>query len=267
MLTSLLTDGGVRLIVRESGPAGGPAAVLVHGWAQSGEAWTYAPQDPALRLHALDLRGHGESDTPDDGYRDSATWAGDLRTVLDHTGPAVLVGWSYGGLVIADYLRFHGTSRVRGLVLVDAITELGRDRPGGATGRLTREALPDALSEDPGVAVPAMHRFFTQLAPGLPGGLNQRLLGTALRVSPRVREELFRRDLDNADVLRAFDRPALVVHGTRDEVVDPSAGEYAAATIPGAELRRYEDVGHMPFLERPERFAAELAAFVTEVCR
>ncbi|CCH35336.1 alpha/beta hydrolase [Actinosynnema sp. NPDC047251] len=263
MLTSLLTDEGVRLSVRESGPAHGPAVVLVHGWAQSGEVW---PPAESFHAYAPDLRGHGESDVLADGYRDSATWAGDLRTVLDHTGPAVLVGWSYGGLVLTDYLRHHGTAAVRGLVLVGAITGIGPDRPGGATGRVMREALPDALSDDPEVAVPALLRFCAAQTPGaVPGVDVQRMLGTALRVPARVRRELFRRDVDGSEVLKAVDRPTLVVHGTADEVVHPAAAEHAAATVPGAEMRWYEAVGHLPFRERPERFAADLAAFVAEV--
>ncbi|MEU4802304.1 alpha/beta hydrolase [Actinosynnema sp. NPDC023587] len=257
MLTSLLADEDVRLSVRESGPAHGPAVVLVHGWAQSGEVW---PPGESFHAYAPDLRGHGGSDVPETGYRDSATWAGDLRTVLDHTGPAVLVGCSYGGLVITDYLRRYGTSRVDGVVLVGAITEIGPDRPGGVTGRVLREALPDALSDDPEVAVPALLKFCTAQ-----GGDVQRLLGTALRVPARVRRDLFRRDVDSSEVLKAVDRPTLVVHGTADEVVDPAAAEYAAATVPGAEMRWYEGVGHLPFRERPERFAADLAGFVAAV--
>ncbi|GAB2996027.1 alpha/beta fold hydrolase [Saccharothrix stipae] len=265
MQNTLLDAEGVRLSVRESGPADAPAVVLVHGWAQSGEVW---PPAPSLRCYAPDLRGHGESEVTEGGYRDSACWAADLKAVLDHVGrPAVLVGWSYGGLVIADYLRAHGTAGVDGLVLVGAITELGRDRPGGVTGRLSKATLAGSLSEDPAVAVPALAEFCRDQAPGLPGELVQRLLGTALRVPPRVRGEMFRRDVDSAAVLKAVDKPTLVVHGTADEVVDPAAGEYAAALIPGADLRRYDRTGHAPFLERPERFAADLAGFVAEVSR
>ncbi|WP_158846917.1 alpha/beta fold hydrolase [Saccharothrix deserti] len=265
MQISRLDAEGVRLSVRESGPVDAPAVVLVHGWASSGEVWS---PDPPFRSYAPDLRGHGDSEVTEGGYRDSACWAADLEAVLDHVGrPAVLVGWSYGGLVIADYLRAHGTSRVNGLVLVDAITEIGRDRPGGVTGKVMRAALPAALSDDPVVAVPALAEFWRDQAPALPGELVQRLIGTALRVPPRVRGEVFRRDVDSAAVLKAVDKPTLVVHGTADEVVDPAAGEYAAAMIPGADLRRYERTGHAPFLEQPERFAADLAGFVAEVSR
>lgn len=266
MLTSLLTAEGVRLAVRQGGTSG-PAVVLVHGWAQSGEVWSHQLADPPFRAVAPDLRGHGESEVTEGGYRDSAAWAADLRAVLDRVGePAVLVGWSYGGLVVVDYLRAHGTAAVAGLVLVGAITEIGRDRPGGVTGPLMRAALPAALSEDPAVAVPALARFVAAQAPGLDGARVQRMLGAALRVPPRVRRELFRRDVGSGDVLRAVDRPTLVLHGTADEVVDPAAGEYAAAAIPGAQLRRYPG-GHAPFLKRPEQFTADLAAFAHEVAR
>ena len=265
MQNTLLGAEGVRLSVREAGPVDAPVVVLVHGWAQSGEVW---PVLPSLRTFALDLRGHGGSEVAEGGYRDSAVWAADLKAVLDHVGrPVVVVGWSYGGLVIADYLRLHGSAQVAGVVLVAAITELGRGRPGGVTGRLSHEVLPAAYSDDPAVAVPALARFCQEQAPGLAGDVVQRMVGTALRVPPRVRRDMFRRDVDSSGVLRAVDKPTLVVHGTADEVVDPAAGEYAAALIPGADLRRYDGTAHSPFLERPERFAADLVGFVAGVSR
>lgn len=298
--TAVIGAGGVRLAVREAGPADAPPVVLLHGWAQSSAVWAgvlASAGEPAsavssaasaegrasavssaasvgehasvgladrFRLVAADLRGHGESDAPAEGYADPAAWAGDVAALLAHAGrDAVLVGWSYGGLVIADYLRRHGTAGVAGLVLVGAITEIGRGRPGGRVGPAMRAALPAALDEDPTVAVPALLDLITAMdADALPGEVGQWMLGTALRVPPRVRAALFRRDVTSADVLAAVDVPALVLHGRRDAVVDPSAGEYAAATIPGAALRWFDDVGHLPFLERPAEFTAELAGFL-----
>lgn len=226
--------------------------VLVHGWAQSGAVWDL----PEFRTCAVDLRGHGESDDFGD-YRDSARWAADLKAVLDRTGPATLVGWSYGGLVITDYLRCHGTAQVDALVLVSAITEIGRGRPGGETGPVMRKALPAAITDDV-----AMAEFCQAMAPGLPAETVGELTATALSVSHRVRGELFRRDVDSADVLKAVDVPTLVVHGEQDEVVSPAAAEYSAALIPGAELSWYPDTAHAPFLERPLRFAQDLRRVV-----
>ena len=55
-------------------------------------------------------------------------------------------------------------------------------------------------------------------------------------------------------MLAAVTVPALIVHGTEDAVVAPAAAEYAAGKIPGASLRWFEGVGHLPFAERVEEF-------------
>jgi non-heme chloroperoxidase len=251
-LTHVTAAGGGRLAVREAGPPGAPPVVLVHGWAQTGAVWDL----PDFHTYAVDLRGHGESDDFGD-YRDSSRWAEDLKAVLDHTGPATVVGWSYGGLVIADHLRFHGTSNITALVFVSAITEIGRGRPGGETGPVMRAALPAAITDDA-----AMARFCRDMAPALPAETVAELTAAATSVSHKVRGELFRRDVGSADVLAAVDVPTLVVHGTHDEVVAPAAAEYSAALIPGAELSLYPDTAHAPFLERPERFSSDLKRFV-----
>ncbi|NGY58835.1 alpha/beta hydrolase [Lentzea sp. NEAU-D13] len=247
-LTHVTAAGGGRLAVREAGPLDAPPVVLVHGWAQTGAVWNL----PDFRTYAVDLRGHGESDDFGD-YRDSTRWAEDLKTVLDHTGPATVVGWSYGGLVITDYLRFHGTALINALVFVSAITEIGRDRPGGATGPVMRAALPGAITDDA-----VMAAFCRAMAPALPAETVAELTASATSVSHKVRGELFRRDVGSADVLKGVDVPTLIVHGTQDEVVAPAAAEYSAALIPGAELSLYPDTAHAPFLERPAQFLSDL---------
>src|SRR2546430_15344451 len=55
--------------------------------------------------------------------------------------PAVLVGSSYGGLVITDYLRERGRHGVAGVLLAGALTEIGPGRPGGAVGELMGAGL------------------------------------------------------------------------------------------------------------------------------
>lgn len=270
---TIVGGGGTRLAVHRTGPSDAPAVVLLHGWAQSGAAWSRQFADPALttnyQLLAVDLRGHGCSETPADGYADPAVWAADVAAVLAELDrPAVLVGWSYGGVVIADYLRAHGTAALAGIVLVGAVTELGRGRAGGRIGPVMRAALPAALSDDPAVAVPALTDFVTGVtAEPLPGNRLQGLLGEALRTPPAIRSALFAREVDSTDLLAALDRPALVVHGTVDAVVDPSAGEHHAQTIPDAEHVALKGLGHAPFLEDTEMFDAVLTAFLARCFR
>ena len=56
--------------------------------------------------------------------------------------------------------------------------------------------------------------------------------------------------------------PCLIIFGENDNTVPLSEGEYAAQHIPGAQLRLYEQCGHSPMVEYPERFAADVRAFL-----
>jgi non-heme chloroperoxidase len=267
----LTGTGGLPLAVREAGEPSSPPVVLLHGWAASSVAWADQLADPGLtaghHLIAPDLRGHGESGVAEAGYDDPAVWAGDLAAVLEHAGaPAVVVGWSYGGLVLTDYLRERGSAGIAGIVLVGAVTEIGAGRPGGTVGRALAGVMREVLSEDPAVAVPALLSLTERMtAEPATGTQLQRRLADSLRVPPRVRRALFRRDLGSADVLAEVDVPALVVHGDADEVIDPAAGEYAVGKIPGARGRWFSNVGHMPFAERVGEFDDLLRVFAGSV--
>ncbi|GAA3020526.1 alpha/beta fold hydrolase [Actinokineospora globicatena] len=260
MTHSVLGAGGTRLAVRTAGDPAAPPIVFVHGWAQSSRCWAAQFADPALavahHLIAVDLRGHGESDVPDSGYDESAVWAEDLAAVLAFAGvPAVLVGWSYGGLVITDYVRERGCADLAAIVLVGAITEIGKGHPGGRIGPAMAAALPGAFAEDPAVAIPAVASLTVGMtAEPVAGALAQSWLGDSLRVPPAVRKALFRRDVASADVLASITVPTTVVHGTADAVVDPAGAEFSAGKIPGATLRWFPRVGHAPFAERVDEF-------------
>jgi pimeloyl-ACP methyl ester carboxylesterase len=101
--------GGVGLHVREWGASadgGGVPWLCVHGLASNARTW----DGVAARLHqrghpvaAVDLRGHGRSDKPDDGY-DFATLSADLVAVLDALGwdAAGVAGQSTGGNLVVD---------------------------------------------------------------------------------------------------------------------------------------------------------------------
>jgi len=262
---------GVRIAVRAVGDPQAPPIVFVHGWASSSRAWSAQLTDLELaarhRLIAVDLRGHGASDVPVSGYDRAATWADDIAAVLAYADrPAVLVGWSYGGLVITDYLRERGTAGVAGLVLVGALTELGRDRPGGAVGGAWDGIMRASLSDDPDEAVPALTTLAKRMTAAPRSGPDiQQHVGEMLSVPPSVRKALFRRDVGSADVLAAVDVPTLVAHGTEDTVVAPESAEYSAGKIPGAVVRWFSSVGHLPFTERREEFDAALLEFAGSI--
>jgi pimeloyl-ACP methyl ester carboxylesterase len=115
------------------GPAGTPI-LLVHGLASNARLWDGVGEGLARLGHptvAVDQRGHGRSDTPDEGY-DFGTLASDLVSVMDATGleRPIVAGQSWGASVALELAARH-PERVGGVVCVD-----------GALGPL-REQLPD----------------------------------------------------------------------------------------------------------------------------
>jgi pimeloyl-ACP methyl ester carboxylesterase len=112
--------GGVSLHVRVWSEAG-PAILLLHGLASSARTWDLvAPLlAPSFRVVALDERGHGESDKPEEGY-DLPTFVADAYAVAQKLGldrPTV-VGQSWGGHVALEYAVAHPDA-ISQLVLVD----------------------------------------------------------------------------------------------------------------------------------------------------
>lgn len=152
-----------------------------------------------------------------------------------------------------------------GLVLVGAITSMGRGQAGGRVGPAMRAALPDAYSEDPATALAAIAGFVDAFVPAGRGALAQQLIGTSLTVPPRIRSGLFGRSAANDDVFAGSGLPALLIHGTADQVVDISCAEHAATLMPDASVRFWDGGGHAPFLEDPVAFAEQVDEFVAAV--
>jgi pimeloyl-ACP methyl ester carboxylesterase len=89
----------------------------------------------------------------------------------------------------------------------------------------------------------------------------------SLKVPARVWRAVFT-DFPADDVsteLGAIAVPTLIVWGAQDATCPRSEQEALAATIAGAQLVVYPASGHSPHWEDPERFAADLVAFVEQV--
>ena len=78
-----ITGGGsTRLHLVEAGDPEGPPILFLHGCSQSWLTWERQMRSELARryrLVAMDLRGHGSSERPQDGYGDSRLWAADVE--------------------------------------------------------------------------------------------------------------------------------------------------------------------------------------------
>lgn len=260
--------GGVKLHVREWGQPAGVPILLIHGWSQSHLCWTKqnngALRDE-LRVVALDLRGHGMSDAPLEAeqYTDGDKWADDVAAIIDQLAldRPTLVGWSYGGLVISDYVRKHGQSEIAGINFVAAPAALG-DKALPFIGPGILENAPAACEPDLPTNITAIRKFLrTFFVKPISQDDFELLLAFNMVVHPQVRASLIQREIDFAPVLESIEIPVLVTHGRSDTVLLSAMSDYILEHCKTAEASWYDGVGHAPFLEEPERFNQELARF------
>lgn len=259
------TPDGLSISAQEWGNPAGPEILFIHGFSQSHLSWMrQVDSDLAkeFRIVTYDLRGHGNSDKPLDAarYRDSKAWGDEVQAVIDAAGlkRPVLVGWSYAGRVISDYLATHGAGQIAGINFVDAPIKVDPALIGD-----NLKNLPLMASEDLLTNITATRNFLHGCFSKQPTADDyETMLAFNMMVLPKVRAGLSGRPLDATEMMSKLKLPVLVTHGAEDRNARLGAGQYTASVIPGAKLSVYEGIGHSPFYEDAPRFNSELAAFV-----
>ncbi|BDW81485.1 alpha/beta hydrolase [Erythrobacter sp. Dej080120_24] len=274
-------EGGVPIAVTTAGPEDAPAILFLHGIGMAAESFeTQLTSSLADRFHliAIDLRGHGMSGKPSDAsaYTDTRVWAGDVERVIEATGVRrpVIVAWSYGTLVAADYIRHVGTGNLGGLVMVGATGGLVPFVPASSPGDadvmadLTRarelRRIPSFSAQEEAVGIVAP--MLTHCPPDTEWSRKVLVLG--MLVPPYVQGPLREHPIANGDLLKAMqDLPVIVAYGAHDGSVTAATVEAVLAGLPHATAQRFENAGHAPFAEAPDRFNEMLANFVIQSIR
>jgi non-heme chloroperoxidase len=266
---------GVNLHVREYGKSTGIPILLIHGWSQSHLCWSKQYESTLTddaRIVALDLRGHGMSDAPTevDQYTDGDKWADDIAAVIDELAldRPILVGWSYGGYIISDYVRRKGQSNISGINFVAAAVVLGPKAFGKLLGPGFLENAPGACQDDLPTSIAAIRRLLRAcLVKPVAQDDFEEILAFNMVVKPAVRGAMTQRELDFASLLEGVTVPVLVTHGRADTVVLPAMSEYILTHCKTAQASWFDGVGHASFLEEPARFNTELKQFAESAYR
>src|SRR4051794_26684326 len=163
----------------------GPPLLLTHGYSSTSAMWQ--GQIAALSKHHTvilwDMRGHGQSDYPEDraAYSEPLT-VGDMAALLDKAGAAsaIVGGLSLGGYMSLAFYRVH-PQRVRALLIIDTGPGFRKDdardawnrRAHDSGDRFEREGLEvlKSLSRERSGVV---HRDASGLARAARGMLTQR---------------------------------------------------------------------------------------------
>lgn len=260
--------------VQGNGPG---TVVLVHGLAASKEAWDLMM--PGLleicgcRVYRMDLRGHGDSSTPDDHGYSVVENAKILRAFLsrERLQNITLIGHSYGGAVALETTlnsKRDNPGLIRNLVLISTpavdqhwsvfvsqnrheqyIAAIDRIMPAKmraflvvhgrnpkvSEGTQARMRLYERLWKDPGRCLAARRTTSEFLDRGL--------------------RRLAEREHDTGV-------PTLVMAGTRDHLVRSIRGKELAESIPGARFELLGGIGHAMQEDAPERVVGVLADFL-----
>ena len=263
--------GGVMLNVVTAGDKSKPAILLVHGIGQSYVSWENqlrAPVTDEFYVVAFDLRGHGNSAKPygKEFYNDYRNYAGDVAAVIKATGiqKPLLVGWSYGTLVVADYLRVYGAGELRGIELVGAYGGFTPPPPPAPAAVAEQFAKTRAMQlsnnlEENIAAAKGGIRFLT--AHEMTPAYWERAVQLSLMLPVYARRYMFERPVANMDVIPKITVPLLINVGNKDVSTPEAQGRELAAKVPGARVSVYPESGHSPFAEEPERFNRELIEF------
>jgi pimeloyl-ACP methyl ester carboxylesterase len=203
---------------------------------------------------AVDLPGHGQSTLPLTDLHGDADHVASVLDAVD--GPVVLVGHSYGGMVITD----AGTRpNVEHLVYVAAYPPDAGETPIGLT-------LDHPVQPDIGAAIRIDEDGTSTIDPDLAGdlfygdckpddvaraiSLLDRQSGTTLAQPPRH--------------VAWRERPATYVVCGDDHAVPPTLQRKLAERIPGVAVVEWPDSSHSPFLSRPGDVVDLLAGLASE---
>jgi non-heme chloroperoxidase len=208
--------GGIKLHVREWGDAAGIPILLIHGWSQSLLCWAkqYESELQAeFRIVAVDLRGHGMSDAPLEAkhYTDGDKWAHDVAAIIDQLAldRPILVGWSYGGFVITDYVGKHGQDNIAGINFVGAAVMLG-EKALHFIGPGFLENAPATCEADLPTNIAAIRKFLRAFfVKPISEDDFEVALAFNMVVLPQVRAFLIQRQIDFVPILASIEVPVL----------------------------------------------------------
>jgi pimeloyl-ACP methyl ester carboxylesterase len=245
---------GVKLYYETHGD--GPVILLTHGYSATSQMWRgqVTPLSAKNKLVTWDMRGHGQSDYPEDqsAYSEEATVA-DMAALLDHVGTktAIVGGLSLGGYMSLAFHLKH-PERVRALLIIDTGPGYRKDEPRDGWNanalktaeRFERDGLGQLRSGSAERAT-ASHRDATGLAKAARGMLTQR-------------------DARVINSLPEIKVPSLVLVGDKDTPF-LAAADYMAAKIPNATKVVIANAGHASNIDQPQAFNEALGKFTANV--
>ncbi|HAQ59646.1 MAG TPA: alpha/beta hydrolase [Microbacterium sp.] len=253
----------------------GQPVVLIHGFPLNGESWNAqqsALLDAGFRVIAYDRRGFGASSKTAAGSNYDR-FADDLAALLEALDlqDVALVGFSMGTGEIARYLSRHGSARIASAAFLGSLEPyllITEDNPDGAGPQEFFDGIAAEVKADRYAFVANFFRGFYNLDDNLGSRISQQALDASIQVAnqagnaaiaaaPLTWPTDFRADIVAIDV------PALIVHGTADNIlpIDATARRFTQL-LPAATYVEIAGAPHGMLLTHAEEVNEALLGFL-----
>ncbi len=242
----------------------GPVLLFVHGLGGGSRAWEtqFATLSHRYRVIGWDAPGYGDSTPFDAETPRVADYVETIARFLDalEVDRVHFVGHSLGTIHgCAFHKRF--ADRLSSLTLAQAVVGSGRM---GADDKLARNAGREELVNRLGPKGFAEHHTPRSLSANAAPELVLRAteFATSLNVPGYLQAFRALTEAHIFDEITALTVPAMIVAGSDDGTASEETMATIAAAMPGIRAEVIQDIGHMIYLEHPDRFNALLADFL-----
>jgi len=237
---------------------GREALVFVHGWTCDMSFWRWQIPDfeQRMRVIAIDLPGHGQSDKPQVAYT-MALFARAVDAVMRDAGVerAVLVGHSMGTPVIREFYRKY-PQKTLALVIVDGPLRLFFDRK-------TMEQFIAPL-RGPNYKEQASRFIDGMMGPQVPTALREQIktsmLSTPQSVAVSAMEGMADDSIWGQDKIGV---PVLAILA-KTPFWPPDTEQFFRSLAPTLDYQMWEGVTHFLMMEKPKEFNEALAGFLNK---
>jgi non-heme chloroperoxidase len=251
---------GISLNYVAQGDAHGPVIVLLHGAGDSWHSWQRVlPLLPSTyRVYAITLRGHGLSDHPETGYT-RGDFAADILDFLDQLDiqHATLVGHSLGSFVAQKVTEQDTGHHIDRLVLIGS-------GPGTVKPGVRSVSSAFAGLQDPIPYTFARDFQASTIYRPIPAWFFETMVAEAQRVTAATWHGLGT-NVTTSNPLEDLEKiqiPTLLLWGEKDSIFTHEDQNVLLKNIPHATLKAYPETGHALHWEEPEKFTADLLAFI-----
>ena len=274
---TVATENSVDIELSYTDQGSGQPVVLIHGFPLDGESWgkqQAALLDAGHRVVAYDRRGFGDSTKAGSGY-DYDTFAADLHALMEELDlrDAVLVGFSMGTGEIARYLSRYGAERVAKAAFLGSLEPyllITDEHPDGAGPQEFFDGIRADVLKDRYAFLTGFFEGFYNLDENLGTRISDEALAASVATGNRAGNTAIAAapltwPTDFRDDIPAITVPALILHGTADNVlpIDKTARKFREL-LPEATYVEIEGAPHGLLWTHGDEVNEALLAFLRD---